>query len=134
MGQARLLCRLTIGLLVLLVIWHYYPLGRALTLFDLVEPEGAERGCSWSFVPFLGEIRAWSIQNLGPSQPRHYERELFAHATAQQQSVGAQKVSTSVYIDVNIYQTRLYFFVPVRSGRSVLLKKKKGSNICSSSS
>ena len=36
-----------------------------------------------------------SIQNLGPRQPSHYEREPFAHATAQQQRVGAQNMSTS---------------------------------------
>ena len=47
------------------------------------------------------------VQNLGPRQPSHYEREPFAHATAQQQRVGAQNMSTSAYSDVNIHQTRL---------------------------
>ena len=43
-------------------------------------------------------------------------------------------MSTSVYSSgVRLHQTRLCF-VPVRSGRSVLLNKKKGSNTCSSSS
>ena len=37
--------------------------GRVLTLFDLVEPEGTERGCSWPFVPFLGKKAC-----LGPSR------------------------------------------------------------------
>ena len=31
-----------------------------------------------------------SIQSLGPRQPKHYERQPFAHATAQQQRVSAQ--------------------------------------------
>ena len=68
-----------------------------------------------------------SIQNLGPRQPNEYERRPFARATAQQQRVGAQNVSTSICSDVNIHQTRLYlgpFGRAVRSGRSVLLKKK----------
>ena len=37
--------------------------GRVLTLFDLVEPYGTERGCSWSFVPFRGKKPC-----LGPSR------------------------------------------------------------------
>ena len=35
----------------------------SLTLFDLAEPKGTERGCSWSFVPFLGKKSC-----LGPSR------------------------------------------------------------------
>ena len=37
-----------------------YIYGRVLTiLFDLVEPQGKERGCLWSFVLFLDKIRVW---------------------------------------------------------------------------
>ena len=80
-----------------------------------------------------------SIQNLGPRQPSHNEREFFAHATVQH--VGAQNVSNSICSDVNLHQTRLHlcprsvgpFGRAVRSGRSVLLKKN-GSKECSSSS
>ena len=54
------------------------------------------------------------------------------HARAQQQRVGAQNVSTSIHSDVNAISIKHDLVVPVRSGRSVLLKKKKGPNTCSS--
>ena len=59
-----------------------------------------------------------SIQNLGPRQPNHYERQPFAHTAAQQQRIGAQNVSTSICCDVNLHQTRLYLCPFGRAARS----------------
>ena len=70
-----------------------------------------------------------SIKNLGPRQPSQYGREPFAHATAQQQRVGAQNVPTAIYGDVNPPSKTLLCFVPVRPGRSVLRRNKNGSNV-----
>ena len=49
--------------------------GCVLTLSDLVEPNGTERGWSWPFFPFQGKKNVFgSIQHIGPRQQNQYER------------------------------------------------------------
>ena len=54
-----------------------------------------------------------SMQNTGPGLPNQCERQPFAHVTAQQQRVGPQIVSTSIYSGVHLHQTRLSCARPV---------------------
>ena len=63
------------------------------------------------------------IPNPGPRQPNQCERYSSAHA-AHNQHIGPHLVSSPVYRNLHLHQTRLHF-VPVRCGRSVLLNNKK---------
>ena len=54
---------------------------------EIIGTSGTERGCSWSFVPFLSDIYVkervfGSVQNHGPRQPNRHERHVFLHIHA----------------------------------------------------
>ena len=63
-----------------------------------------------------------SIQNFEPRQPSQYEQQPFSHVHD----------TTACWCEKGVHSNKT-LFVPVRSGRSVLLKKKKGPNTSSSS-
>ena len=101
---------------------------RILTLFDLVEPEGTERGCSWPFVPFLDKKSCLGPSRiLGLASLISTNDNLFAHATTQQQRVlCALRVQPHlIYSDVHRHQTRIYL-CPFGSAVRSSLKKKGG--------
>ena len=102
--------------------------GRVLTLFDLVEPEGTERGCSWPFVPFLDKNR------LGPSRILGLVNQISMNDNLLRMPRNSNSVSCAKCVHLHLLwcqsPSNNTLFVPVRLDRSVLLKNKKGSNTC----
>ena len=88
---------------------------------------GTERGCPWSFVPFLLYLKkcVGSMRNPGPCQPNRHEWFL-KHMPL--------PIGVHIHLRWCPSTSNNLLFVPVRSGRSVLPNKKKACNTSSSSS
>ena len=116
--------------------------GRVLTLFDVVEPEGTERGCSWPFVPFLGKTSCLGPSRIFGSASQITTNDNLLRVPQHSNSVMVRKTCPppSTVMSISIKQGFICgrsvgpFGRAVRSGRSILLNKKKRSNTCTSSS
>ena len=81
--------------------------GRVLTPFDLAEPEGTERGCSWPFVPFLEKKSCLSPPRILGLASQITTNDNLLRMPRHSNSV-LVLVSTSIYCDANLHQTILY--------------------------
>ena len=77
---------------------------------------GTERGCSWSYVPFLTKKRVWVHAESRASPAQSARTVFFAHATTNW---------CPHHLPWCLSTSNHLLFVPVRSGRSVLLPNKK---------
>ena len=98
-----------------------------------MEPEGTERGCSWPFVSFLGKKKSCLSPSriLGLASQITTNDNLFRMPRPRHNSVLVRHKCppppAAVIVSISTNSTKnKTLFVPVRSGLSVLLRKKRG--------
>ena len=94
-----------------------------------MEPRGTERGCSWSFVPFLGKKTVLlGLPRISGASPAKSVQTIVTFCACHDTTTACW-CATGVHLHLQQCcpsPSNNTLFVPVRSGRSVLLKKKKG--------
>ena len=119
-------------------LYHTYDLGTALGLGvasrcqDLVGPNGTERGCSWSFVRFLGKNRGWVHAEYWPLPAKSVRTVTFCtcHDTT---AACWSAISVHLHLQCSSPSNETYLCPFGRAVRSNV-KKTKGLGVYSSSS